>query len=110
MSPAPADRLQGTLALLILRTLQRESMHGWAISRRIRQCSDEQLQVNQGSLYPALHRLEEQGWVDAEWGVVATGKRARMYRLTAAGRRHLAREQLGWREFVSAVTRVLETA
>src|SRR5215207_8536105 len=110
VSPAPADRLQGTLALLILRILEREPLHGWAISRRIRLCSGEQLQVNQGSLYPALHRLEEQGWVDAEWGVVESGKRAKMYRLTAAGRRHLTREEAGWREFVHAVTRVLETA
>ena len=110
MSPAPADRLQGTLDLLILRTLEREPLHGWAVSRRIRETSDDRLQVNQGSLYPALHRLEDQGWVDAEWGVVETGKRAKLYRLTTAGRRQLRREEAGWLEFVRAVTLVLDTA
>ncbi len=109
MSPAPADRLQGTLDLLVLRTLAREPLHGWAISRSIRERSRDVLQVNQGSLYPALHRLEAEGWIDAEWGVV-NGRRAKVYRLTAAGKRALAREETGWNDFVLAVTRVLQPA
>ena len=109
MSPAPADRLQGTLDLLVLRTLAREPMHGWAISRRIRERSSEVLQVNQGSLYPALHRLEDEGWIDAEWGTV-NGRRAKVYRLTTAGRRQLQREEAGWLDFVQAVPQVLRTA
>ena len=110
MSPAPADRLQGTLDLLVLRVLAREPMHGWAISRRIRECSADALQVNQGSLYPALHRLEEEGWLEAEWATVETGRRGKVYRLTADGRRQLAREETSWREFIAVVTRVLQTA
>lgn len=110
MSPAPADRLQGTLDLLILRTLVREPLHGWAISRRIRERSDDMLQVNQGSLYPALHRLEDHGKISAEWRVVDSGRRGKVYRLTAAGRRQLELEQDGWDEFVLAVSRVLQTA
>jgi PadR family transcriptional regulator, regulatory protein PadR len=110
MSPAPSDRLQGTLDLLILRVLAHEPLHGWAISRRIRERSREVLQVNQGSLYPALHRLEDQGWIAAEWGMVDSQRRAKVYQLTAAGRRQLASEEAGWREFVLAVSRVLEPA
>lgn len=110
MSPAPADRLQGTLDLLVLRVLAREPMHGWAISRRIRECSRDALQVNQGSLYPALHRLEEEGWLGAEWTTVDTGRRAKVYRLTDAGRRQLVREETSWREFMDVVLRVLRTA
>ncbi|MFN2398635.1 MAG: PadR family transcriptional regulator [Gemmatimonadaceae bacterium] len=110
MSPAPADRLQGTLDLLVLRTLVREPLHGWAISRRIRERSDDMLQVNQGSLYPALHRLEDQGKISAEWMVVDSGRRGKVYRLTAAGRRQLELEQDGWDAFVFAVSRVLQTA
>ncbi len=83
--PTP-DILQGTLDLLILRTLQTEPMHGWAISERIQQISEDVLQVNQGSLYPALHRLEHRGWIEAEWGVSELGRRAKFYRLTVAGR------------------------
>jgi PadR family transcriptional regulator, regulatory protein PadR len=110
MSPAPADHLKGTLDLLILRTLAREPLHGWAISRHIRERSRDALQVNQGSLYPALHKLEDDGWIDAEWGVADTGRRAKVYRLTAAGRRQLEREEAGWHDFVLAVMRVLRTA
>ena len=110
MSPAPADRLQGTLDLLVLRTLRAQSLHGWAISRRIRERSRDVLQVNQGSLYPALHRLEDEGWLAAEWGVAETGRRAKFYRLTAAGRRQLEREEAGWLEFVAAVSRILQPA
>src|SRR5580704_18063738 len=90
------DLLQCTLDRLILRTLQAGKMHGWAISERIQQISQEVLQVNQGSLYPALHRLEHQGWIAAEWGVSELGRRARFYRLTAAGRKQLELESQNW--------------
>ena len=86
------DLLQGTLDLLILRTLQTGAQHGWAISERIQQISQDVLQVNQGSLYPALHRLEHQGWIAAEWGISELGRRAKFYRLTAAGRKQLGVE------------------
>lgn len=102
------DRLQGTLDLLILRTLQREAMHGWAIAQIIQSRSLDVLQINQGSLYPALHRLEERGWISAEWGTSENNRRARFYKLTAAGRRQLNRETASWEEFVAAVGRVLQ--
>ena len=104
------DLLQGTLDLLILRTLQTGSMHGWAISDRIQQISKDVLQVNQGSLYPALHRLEHQGWIKAEWGVSELGRRARFYRLTAAGRKQLEHETDAWSRLTAAIGRVLEMA
>jgi PadR family transcriptional regulator, regulatory protein PadR len=104
---SPDDRLQGTLDLLILRTLAEAPSHGWAISRRIRERSGEVLQVNQGSRYPALHRLEKEGWLAADWTVADTGRRAKVYRLTAHGRRGLEREERGWLAFVAAVTQVL---
>ncbi len=103
----PADRLQGTLDLLILRTLQTGPMHGWGISQRLLLLSDSMFQVNQGSLYPALHRLEDQGWIAASWGTSDNNRRARYYRLTAAGRRQLERERESWDAFVAAVGRVL---
>ena len=88
MSQQPRlDLLQGTVDLLILRTLQAGPMHGWAVSERIQQISQDVLQLNQGSLYPALHRLEHQGWIKAEWSVSELGRRARFYQLTAAGRK-----------------------
>src|SRR5687768_15582454 len=98
-----ADLLQGSLDLLILKTVALEPLHGWGISKRIRQLSQEVLQVNQGSLYPALYRLEERGWIEAEWGVSPEGRRAKVYHLTAAGRRQLAEEHDGWRLFAGAV-------
>src|ERR1035437_2772469 len=104
------DLLQGTLDLLILRTLQAGQMHGWAISDRIQQISEEVLQVNQGSLYPALHRLEHQGWIKAEWGISELGRRARFYRLTASGRKQLERETSAWTRLSAAIGRVLELA
>src|ERR1700680_2239367 len=104
------DLLQGTLDLLILRTLQAGPMHGWAISERIQQISQEVLQVNQGSLYPALHSLEHQGWIKADWGVSELGRRARFYRLTAAGRRQLQQETDDWARLTTAIGRVLELA
>ena len=110
MSGLPSDRLQGTLDLLILRVLRQERMHGWGIAQQIQQISRDVLQVNQGSLYPALRRLEERGWIGAEWGTSDNNRRARFYQLTAAGRRQLTQETASWEEFVLAVTRVLQTA
>ena len=105
------DLLQGTLDLLILRTLQSgDAQHGWAISERIQQISQDVLQVNQGSLYPALHRLEHQGWIKAEWGVSDLGRRARFCRLTAAGRKQLLHEADNWACLAAAIGRVLELA
>ena len=104
------DLLQGTLDLLILRTLQTGPQHGWAVSERIQLISQDVLQVNQGSLYPALHRLEHQGWIEAEWGVSELGRRARFYRLTAAGRKQLTRETESWTRLAGAIGRVLEMA
>ncbi len=106
----PPDLLQGTLDLLILRTLQAEPMHGWAISERIQQISEDVLQVNQGSLYPALHRLEHQAWIEAEWGVSELGRRAKYYRLTASGRRQLALEASEWERMATAIGRVMKLA
>jgi PadR family transcriptional regulator, regulatory protein PadR len=102
------DLLQGTLDLLILRTLQTGPRHGWAISERIQQISRDVLQVNQGSLYPALHRLERQGWIKAETGISELGRRARFYRLTPAGRKQLEIETSDWTRLAGAIGRVLE--
>jgi transcriptional regulator len=102
--------LQGTLDLLVLRTLHTGPQHGWAISERIQQISDDVLQVNQGSLYPALHRLEHQGWIVAEWGVSELGRRARFYRLTASGRKQLEVETADWSRLAGAIGKVLKQA
>lgn len=110
MKPSRLDLLQGTLDLLILRTLHSGPMHGWAISERIQQISQEILQVNQGSLYPALHRLEHQGWIKAEWGISELGRRARFYQLTATGRKQLDLERETWAQMSSAIGRVLDLA
>ena len=107
--PVP-DLLPGTLDLLILRTLQTDSLHGWAIAERIQQISQDVLQVNQGSLYPALHRLEHQGWVDAVWAVSELGRRAKYYRLTPSGRRQLAVEAGEWERMSTAIGRVMKLA
>ena len=104
------ELLQGTLDLLILRTLQTGPQHGWGISERIQQISQDVLRVNQGSLYPALHRLEHQGWIKAEWGISELGRRARFYQLTATGRRQLDRERESWAEMTAAIGRVLDMA
>ena len=108
--PIAPDLLPGTLDLLILRTLQNDAMHGWAISERIQQVSQDVLQVNQGSLYPALHRLEHRGWIEAEWAVSELGRRAKYYRLTAAGRRQLAVEASEWERMSAAIGRVMKLA
>jgi PadR family transcriptional regulator PadR len=108
MTSNRSDLLQGTLDLLILRTLATGPMHGWGISQRIQQISAEVLRVNQGSLYPALSRLEQQGWIDAEWGVSDNNRQARFYSLTKRGRRQLQEETANWERFVGAVARVLE--
>jgi PadR family transcriptional regulator, regulatory protein PadR len=104
------DLLPGTLDLLILRTLQSHPMHGWAISERIQQISQEVLQINQGSLYPALHRLEHQGWVEAEWAISELGRRAKYYQLTASGRKQLEIEASAWERMATAISRVMKHA
>jgi PadR family transcriptional regulator, regulatory protein PadR len=110
MTRRAPDLLPGTLDLLILRTLQAAPMHGWAISERIEQISQEVLQVNQGSLYPALHRLEHRGWIEAEWAVSELGRRAKYYKLTASGRRQLAHEADEWDRMSAAIARVMKLA
>jgi transcriptional regulator len=107
MAPKP-DLLQGTLDLLILKTLRLESNHGWGISQRIQQLSEDVLAVNQGSLYPALARLEEQGLIAAEWGVSDNNRRARFYSLTRSGRRQLDSEMAHWQKMSAAINRVVE--
>ena len=99
----PSDLIQGTLDLLILRTLALEPMHGWAIARRIQQASEEVLQVTQGALYPALHRLEQQGWLRAQWRNTETGREAKFYSLTKAGRAQLEKELAQWERLANAV-------
>ena len=103
-----ADLLQGTLDLLILKSLQLEPLHGWGISKRLRQLSRETLQVNQGSLYPALYRLEDQKLIAATWGVSPEGRKAKFYRLTSRGEKRLATEREGWLRFAGAVAHILE--
>ena len=102
-----AELLQGTLDLLILKTLALGPLHGWGISKRIRELSYDVLQVNQGSLYPALYRLEDRGLVRSGWGISPEGRRAKFYTLTAAGRRRFAEEKANWRLFTSAVEQIL---
>jgi PadR family transcriptional regulator, regulatory protein PadR len=103
-----SELLQGTLDLLILKTLQAGPSHGWDIAQRIQRLSDEALRVGQGSLYPALHRLEDRGWVASEWAASENNRRAKFYRLTAAGRKQLVAETDGWERFVAAVALVLK--
>ncbi|HSF17099.1 MAG TPA: PadR family transcriptional regulator [Vicinamibacteria bacterium] len=104
------DLLQGTLDMLILKTLSLEPQHGWGISQRIQQISQDVLQVNQGSLYPALHRLELAGWISSEWGASHNNRRAKFYKLTAAGRRQLKEERQNWERLSDAITRILQTS
>jgi len=109
MTATPADVLRGTLDLLILRTLTLEPMHGWGIMQRMQQISKGVLDVNQGSLYPAFQRLEQKGWIDSDWRTTLNNRRARFYRLTAAGRRALGAETESWRRYVAAVELILKT-
>jgi transcriptional regulator len=102
------DLLQGTLDLLILKSLILGQLHGWGISKKLRSLSNDVLQVNQGSLYPALYRLEDRGLIEAEWGISPEGRRAKFYRLTPSGRKVFAAEKKNWRVFTSAVEQVLE--
>ena len=106
----PSDLVQGTLDLLILKTIQLEPMHGWAIAKRIQQISGEVLQVQQGSLYPALHRLEQQGWVKTKWAESETGRQARFYTLTAAGRKQLESETANWNRLSAAIDLIVGEA
>ena len=108
--PKPSDLLQGTVDLLILRTLSREPLHGWAISKRIQQLSGDVLSVQQGSLYPALHRLEQSGWIDAEWKDTDLGRSAKFYTLTSEGKRQLEKEVDNWKRLSSAVGLLLKRA
>jgi transcriptional regulator len=106
--PERADLLQGTLDLLILKSLVLGPLHGWAISKRLRQLSSEVLEVGQGSLYPALYRLEDKGWIEAEWGTSPEGRRAKIYTLTSAGKKRLAEERAQWKTFSAAVEQILK--
>jgi PadR family transcriptional regulator, regulatory protein PadR len=104
------DLPQGTLDLLILRTLSLEPLHGWAVSERIQQISCDVLRVQQGSLYPALHRLERRGWIKARWGTSENNRKAKFYEITKGGRRELEIEQDAWQKLTAAVSQILETA
>ncbi len=106
----PTDLVQGTLDLLILKTLALEPRHGWGIAQRIRQVSGDVLQVNQGALYPALHRLEQNGWIRAKWGGSENNRHAKYYSLTPAGRKYLEREEANWRRLSAAIGLVLENS
>ena len=108
MAETRADLLQGTLDLLILKTLALGPLHGWGISKRIRQLSSDVLQIGQGSLYPALYRLEDRDWVASDWGISPEGRRAKFYRLTPAGKRQLSSETESWKLFSLAVEHVLQ--
>ena len=104
----PTDLVQGTLDLLILKTISLEPKHGWAIAKRIQQVSREALQVQQGSLYPALHRLEQQGWIEAEWRLTETGRMAKFYSLTRAGRKQMKQELAAWNRLSAAINLVVQ--
>jgi PadR family transcriptional regulator PadR len=106
--PKPTDLVQGTLDLLILKTLSLEPKHGWAIAKRIQQVSQEALQIQQGSLYPALHRLEQQAWIESEWRPTETGRMAKFYSLTSAGRKQLQKELASWTRLSVAINLVVQ--
>jgi transcriptional regulator len=106
----PSDLIQGTLDLLILKTISSEPKHGWAIAKRIQQVSEEELQVTQGALYPALHRLEQHGWISAEWRKTETGREAKFYQLTKAGARQLEKELAQWERLSNAIGLVIRLA
>jgi PadR family transcriptional regulator PadR len=106
----PTDLVQGTLDLLILKIVALEPMHGWAISQRLKQMSNDVLQVGQGSLYPALHKLEQHGWIEAEWGESDNNRRAKYYRVTREGRRALQQEAAHWERLSAAITQIVRLA
>jgi len=110
LSKPKSDVLQGTLGLLVLKTLARGDMHGYGITLHIQQVSSDVLRVEEGSLYPALHRMEQDGWISAEWGMSENNRHARYYRLTAAGRKQLAEEEKNWSRLTQAVATVLQFA
>ncbi len=110
MTLPPTDVLQGTLDLLILKTLALQPMHGWGIAQRIQQLSRDVLQVNQGSLYPALHRLRRRGWIRSEWRTTENNRRARYYKLTPLGRKQLTAEQSSYDRMIEAIARVMQAA
>ena len=103
----PSDLVQGTLDLLILKILALEPLHGWAVSQRLKQVSGDVLQVSDGSLYPALHKLEQEGWITAEWKTSELGRRAKFYSLTASGRQHLEREAADWERLSTAISHIV---
>ena len=108
MKPNRTDLMQGTLELMILKTLSREQMHGYGVAQRIHQAVDDLLKVEDGSLYPALYRMEERGWIASEWGLSENNRRAKFYKLTRAGRKQLEAQSVNWERVSRAVTRVLE--
>jgi transcriptional regulator len=110
MANARTDLMQGTLELLILKTLSRDSMHGYGIAQRIHEAVEDLLKVEDGSLYPALYRMEERGWITSDWGLSENNRRAKFYKLTRAGRRQLDSESANWERVSQAVTRILQTA
>ena len=110
MANSRTDLMQGTLELLILKTLARESMHGYGIVQRIHEITEDLLKVEDGSLYPALYRMEERGWVTSEWGLSENNRRAKFYELTRAGRKQLEAERANWERISQAITRILQTA
>ncbi len=110
MGKTKGELVQGTLDMLVLRTLARGPMHGWGIAQSIQQISRDVLRVEEGSLYPALHRMELDDWIDSEWGISDNNRRAKFYRLTARGRKALQQEAVHWQDLVQAIARVMETA
>lgn len=110
MANARTDLMQGTLELLILKTLSRDSMHGYGIAQRIHQAADDLLKIEDGSLYPALYRMEERGWITSEWGASENNRRAKFYKLTRAGRKGLAEEETNWARLSEAISKVMQTA
>jgi transcriptional regulator len=110
MANARTDLMQGTLELLILKTLSRDSMHGYGIAQRIHETVDDLLKIEDGSLYPALYRMEERGWITSDWGVSENNRRAKFYKLTRTGRKQLGAESANWERVSRAITRILQTA
>ena len=110
MAKARTDLMQGTLELLILKTLSRDSMHGYGIAQRIHEAADDLLKIEDGSLYPALYRMEERGWITSEWDVSENNRRAKFYKLTKAGRKQLEAETANWDRVYQAISRIMQTA